>query len=62
LLPVINYRRCCCYRRLILAGDNDTDEKLITGVMESMKIRNKARRKLIREKKPEVENLVSDSL
>jgi hypothetical protein len=39
-LPVINYHRCCCYQRLIIAGV--IGEKLISSVMDSMKIQDKA--------------------
>jgi hypothetical protein len=42
LLPAINYRRCQCYRRFITAGVIVTSDKLIAGVMGSMKIRNRA--------------------
>jgi hypothetical protein len=52
LTPAINYRPCHCYWRkiiasrfywcLIIVGVLVTDDKLIAGVMESMKIKNKA--------------------
>jgi hypothetical protein len=43
LLPTINYHRCSCYWRVanIVAGVV-TGDKLIAGVMESMKIWYKA--------------------
>jgi hypothetical protein len=42
LTPVVNYRRCCFYKPLIIAGVFVIGNKVITGVMESMKIRDKA--------------------
>jgi hypothetical protein len=44
LTLAINYCKCkCCfYRRYIKAGVVVTSDKVITGIMESMKIRNKA--------------------
>jgi hypothetical protein len=42
LLPAISYRRCRYYWRLIIASVVDTRDKLIAGVTESMKIRDKA--------------------
>jgi hypothetical protein len=41
-LLAINYRRCRCYRRLIIAWIIVTGKKFIAGVMESMKIQDKA--------------------
>jgi hypothetical protein len=41
LLLAINYPRCCSYRPLIIAGVADTGDKLIAGVMKSMKVRDK---------------------
>jgi hypothetical protein len=48
LLPVLllavkyHYHRRCCFWQLIIAGVVVTGDKLIAGVMESLKIRNKA--------------------
>jgi hypothetical protein len=41
-LLAINYRQCHCYRQLIILGVIVTGNKLISGVMESIKIRDKA--------------------
>jgi hypothetical protein len=42
LLPAINCRRFLCYWRLIIAVVGVTGDQLIAGIMESMKILNKA--------------------
>jgi hypothetical protein len=42
LTLAINYRRCHCYRQLIISGVIVTGNKLIAGVMELIKIRDKA--------------------
>jgi hypothetical protein len=41
-LLAINYRRWHCYRQLIISGVIVTSNKLIAGVMELIKIRDKA--------------------
>jgi hypothetical protein len=41
-LTAMNYYWCRCYQRLTIAGVVVTDDKVIVGVMESMKIRNMA--------------------
>ncbi len=40
--PAINYRRFCCYRQLIITIVVYTSDELIAGVMELMKICDKA--------------------
>jgi hypothetical protein len=42
LLPAIKYHRCRICRRFIIAGVDVTGKQLITGVLELMKIRDKA--------------------
>jgi hypothetical protein len=39
LSPAIIYRRCRCYQLFIIAGVVVTGDKLLAGVMESMKSR-----------------------
>jgi hypothetical protein len=42
LLLAVNYHRCHCYRRLMIADVIVTADEVIAVVTESMKIQNKA--------------------